>query len=268
MLQSKSKLSKDKINKIICLCLFLATLLISGCTTEADIKRDQMIKSLSIQMVQNQRLSSDTTLQLHDIKQRLGMLTGEVEERGHQISVDQGNKTKEFQGQLDILKTQIDEQSREIATLQNVVSEQKEYLSKVLSSLSSLNKTATDNSLSPYDKAMNDYKNKQYAKAGPALLALLSDKSVTGKRLARVYHNLGMIAYSDGKFENAKTYFSKLITQFPKVSYNANGLLFLARSFQKTSQENEAKQTYNMIIEQYPKTDSAKSAQADLKKLK
>ena len=76
-----------------------------------------------------------------------------------------------------------------------------------------------------------------------------------------------MIAFMDKQDEKALVYFSKLFTQYPKSPYIRNGLLFLGKTFKRSGQVEEAKETFNQLVSQFPKTRQAKEASKLLKAL-
>jgi len=115
---------------------------------------------------------------------------------------------------------------------------------------------------------MDEYGKGRYAQAKGILLKLLEDKSIKGARKARVIHNLGMIAYMDKEFDKGLVYFSRLFTEFEKSGYNKNGLLYLARSFEKLGQKEQAVQTLNELINRFPDAKQVKNAKEMLNRLK
>jgi len=247
--------------------IVFATIFQFGCTTEADIKRDQMIKNLSIQMTQNQQLNQETSSSLDELKTHLGTLSGQVEEREQQITMSQAEKTKRLQENVALLQSKVEEQSKQISSMEEQLTTQKEYLDKLLKTLQELTGKAAYSNLSPYDQAMKDYKASKYKSAWPKMLALLDDKTLGAKQKATVYHNLGMISYHQKRYKDAQTYFSKLLTDFPKSSNNPNALLYLARSFSKLNDKVQAKQAYEMLIQSYPTSKTAATAKKDLESL-
>ena len=58
-----------------------------GCKTQEEIRREQMVDSLGVQMVQSQQLVADTTVKIQALEERLGGLTGKLDELDHNSQV-------------------------------------------------------------------------------------------------------------------------------------------------------------------------------------
>ena len=64
------------------------------------------------------------------------------------------------------------------------------------------------------------------------------------------------------------TYFSKLFTEYPKSIYNPNGLIHLAKTFKAQGDVEQAKETLNLMLENYPTHHRVKIAKNLLAKYK
>lgn len=247
--------------KFILPLAIVATLV--GCKTQEEIRREQMVDSLGVQMVQSQQLVADTTVKIQALEERLGGLTGKLDELDH-------NSQVQLQTQVDTLNQRITLLEESNKALQSKVEEQSKYLQDVLSTLKNLSSgsAAPKKKLSDYEQAMSDYGKGRYSSAKPVLVKLLSDKSIKGAQQARVIHNLGMIAYMDKEYDKALVYFSRLFTEHEKTGYNKNGLLYLARSFEKQGQKEQAVQTLNELIKRFPDAKQVKNAKEMLNRLK
>ncbi len=203
------------------------------------------------------------------------MLTGQVEDTNHSTKEQ---LTKEVQLLRDkvILLEEKDKSSTEtlnmtqkrLTGIEDQLQKQDKYLKKVLATLTGAGavKKATKKR-SAYDSAMYDYKKARYKSAKTKLEALSTNKKIKGSKRARVLHNLGMISFMNKDDNSASAYFGKLFTEFPKSSYNANGLLYLAKSFKRMGQKDQAKQILDELIKRFPKSKRVKEAKALLKKL-
>ncbi len=238
-----------------------AMIMLTGCKTQEQIRREKLVDSLGVQMVQSQELVADTTVKIQALEERLGGLTGKLDELDH-------NSQIQLQTQVDTLNQRITLLEESNKTLQSKVDEQSKYLQEVLGTLKNLSSGAPKKKLSDYDQAMSDYGKGRYGQAKPILVKLLNNKSIKGSQQARVLHNLGMISYMDKEFDKALVYFSRLFTEHGKTGYNKNGLLFLARSFEKLGQKEQASQTLNELIARFPDAKQVKDAKEMLQRLK
>ncbi|WP_127718182.1 tol-pal system YbgF family protein [Halobacteriovorax sp. HLS] len=256
--------------------LALSSLIIFGsCKTQEEIQREQMVDNLSIQMVENQSLTADSKVRLQNIEERLGMLTGQVEETNHSTKEQLSKEVQTLREKVTFLEekekanqTTQDMNQKRLTEIEDQLVKQDAYLKKLLATLSGA--TAAKKSskkLSDYDSAMLDYKKGHYSSARPKLEALESSSKIKGSKRTRVLHNLGMVSYIGKDDKAAVVYFSKLFTEFPKSNYNANGMLFLSKSLVRMKQNDQAKQTLEELIKRFPKSKKVKDAKAMLKKL-
>lgn len=252
----------------ICLPIFLMFSLL-GCATREEIQRRELLSQLADQMQTTQRINSDSIVRLAEIEERIGLVSGKIEETAHSTgqtyqmrltAMEQKNKTVEEQSQHVLVR---------LEQMEKTINAQQKYLEEVLSTLAKLGgkKSSAKSSppASPFDQAMTNYRSGKYDLAFKQLSALIDDKSIKGNRRARVFHNLAMIQYSRKKYDESLTYFSKMLTDFPKSPYNANGLLFLGKAFHDKGNKTEAVQAWNELIKQYPKHKHAATAKKLIK---
>jgi len=250
--------------------LLFTLMTVTSCKTTEDIRREQIVENLSLQMVQTQKLTAETTIKIQDLESRIMKLTGQLEETGHEQKEVLGNAENRLKFQEErekSLQEKISSLESKVVELSKQGAEQKKFIDKVLKSLNKISPTKGGKTLSPYQQAMNDYRRGRYKKAKVQLSELYNNKKIKGKRKARITHNLGMISYMDKNYKEALVYFSKLYTSFAKTSYASNGLLFLAKSFKELNQKEESKQTLQQLITQYPKSKQVAEAKKILKKL-
>jgi len=245
------------------LCLFF----IFSCKTQEQIRRQQMVDNMALQMVQNQKLSANATVQLQSLEEKISHITGKFEEKNHKKEIIIQKDLEILKKKMSILQeldqnnqSQINALDSDIEVIKLKLEENKKFMTKVLETLDKISKKSIPKKINPYNKAIRLYRSGRYQKARPALERLLKSRRVRGNKKARVYHNLGMIAYMNKRYGEATVLFSKLFTQFPKAPYNPNGLLFLGKSFLKLGQKENAKGIFKELIKKYPKSKKAKEA--------
>ncbi len=241
----------------------------TACKTREDIAREQMVDNIAVQIQDNQKLSADATVRLQQIEERLSAITGKVEETQHEANQSIDTKVKIVEERLTLLETNQQSQTEKLKTIEGKLAQQDKYLKDVLKTLQGLSKkpSRSKKKSSPYQEAMRNYGKGKYKLAKTQLEELITNKKLKSSQIARITHNLGMIAYMDKDNQKALIYFSKLFTQYPKTGYNKNGLLFLARTFERLGQKEEAKQTLNELIQKFPKAKQVKQAKKMLGKL-
>ena len=246
----------------------------SSCTTQADIQREQTVDAMKLQMVQSQQHTGEHLVKIEDIQQQIAQLRGAIEEGGHEQKESLKVTIKQMEDRLLFVEESNKMLKENLESVRTQLKEQKDFLAKVLKTLESASKSPKKiankkkgKKKSSYDKAMGLYKIRHYTKVRPIFIELLKDKKIKGNKRARIYHNLGMIQFVKKKNEDALIYFSQLFTEHPKASYNANGLLYMAKAFQRLKRKEESKQTLEELIKRYPKAKQIKEAKAILKKL-
>lgn len=258
--------------KKMILSLILVSL-ISSCKTQEQIKREQMVEIMSVQVSQGQKVTADATVKLQNLEEKVMMLQGQLEETGH--VKDQGlvSLNERLKAQEELIKSltkTISDQDEKVSALQDRLSTQDKLLSEILSTVKSAttpNKVKAAEKVSAYDQAMNLYAKGKYSEAKPALETLMNDSKIKGLQKARILHNLGMISFSQKNDQDTLTYLSKLFTEYPKSTYNANGLIHMAKVFIKLKQNDQAKLTLEEMLKNFPKHKSAGTAKEMLSKL-
>jgi TolA-binding protein len=253
--------------------LLITILILVGCKTTEEIQRDKLVDSMSVQLVEQQKLVAESTLQMQGLEEKIGQMTGQFEETDHERATTVNEEITKIKEQVKVMQEGQQAQSTELGEIQNSLVEQKKYIESVLSTLSKIaNKKprakSTGKPKSPYNQAMFDYKKAKYKIALPQFETLLSSKKVKGNKEARVFHNMGMIYFMKKDYPSAVTYFSKLLSNHPKAPYNANGLLYLGKSFIGLKQKDQAQQTFETLIASYPKSKYVKSAKKELESIK
>lgn len=258
----------------------LILFILVSCKTQEQIRREQLVESLASQMRQGQNVSANFTVELAEVKKQIMQLQGMIEESGQQSQVSQETRITDLQSRVQVLEektntlvTKLDEQAKAIETMKTQLTEQGKYLETLLKTLKNINKAPkstkkkTASKQSPYQEAMESYSKGQYKMARAQLAKLESSKSYKSKARARILHNLGMAEYMLKNDQNALVYFSKLYSEQPTSAYNANGLLFMAKCFQRLKRNDEAKATLQELMTKFPKSKKVAEAKKLLKVL-
>lgn len=256
-------------NKLIASLILVS--LFSSCKTQEQIKREQMVEIMSVQVTQGQKVTADATVKLQNLEEKIMMLQGQLEETGHTKDQNVSSLNERLKAQEELIKSltqSLSEQTNSVAKMQDRLTAQDKLLSEILSTVKSATSApAPSKEVSAYDQAMGLYGKGKYKEAKPALESLLNDSKVKGLQKARVLHNLGMISFSQKNDQDTLTYLSKLFTDYPKSTYNANGLIHMAKVFIKLNQKDQAKVTLEEMLKNFPKHKSAKTAKDMLSKL-
>ncbi|MBT7609746.1 MAG: tetratricopeptide repeat protein [Bacteriovoracaceae bacterium] len=256
------------------LLLILLGLNLTSCKTQDEIQREQQVDSLSLQMVQGQQHSGENLIKIQELQEQIAKLQGSLDESTHGQKESLKVSIKHLEDRIVYIEESNKMLQENLESARAQIKDQRAFLDKVLKTLSKAStkknkKIAKKKSKKKtgYNSAMELYKKKYYTKVRPIFIKMLKDKKIKGNKRARIYHNLGMIHYIKKKNEDALIYFSQLFTEYPKAIYNANGLLYMAKAFNRLKRKPESKQTLEELIKRYPKAKQVKEAKAILKKL-
>ncbi|WP_372652342.1 tol-pal system YbgF family protein [Halobacteriovorax sp.] len=248
--------------------LMLSSILcVTACKTQEEIQREQVVDNISIQMVENQKLTAGANIRLQNIEEKLGMLTGQVEDTNHSTKEELTKQVEELKAKITLLEEKDKSKDEKLEKIEEQLKQQDSYLKKLLKTLSSKTSSKKSKKKTPYQEAMSTYSSGNYKKAQSLLSNLESNKRIKGGQRARVLHNLGMSAYINKNNNDATVAFGKLFTEFPKSNYNANGLLYLSKTLKRLKQNEQAKQTLQELIKRFPKSKRVKEAKSILAKL-
>ncbi len=245
-----------------------------SCKTAEQIEREQAMDRLDGEVKSSLKTNADLVSRITKLEENLGQVTGQFEEKDYEKRKVLFTEMRKLEAKILILEDSNKILSDEMKKVQASQQEQKQYLEKVLSTLSSMNASASKSSAksekkkdqsSPYQEAMKLYGDGKYAESKTLLLDLANSEK--GNKLARVMHNLGMISFMDKKDDEALVYFSKLYANHPKSDFTPNGLLYMSKVLSRQGKKEEAKSALNELIKTYPGHKKAKEASELIKKM-
>ena len=255
---------------ILSTLLIFNFLLLTGCKTQSQIRREQQMENLTSQVSQGQRLVADSTIRLQEMEERIGHLHGALEEKGYAEQIEREEALSDMNSRMDTIEATQKAIQRQLEQQKNQMDAQKEYLDQVLKTLEELSRASVDikkkSTKQVYDQAVQLYRSAKYQESRKYFEELLNRQTSDAIR-THTYHNLGMIEFMDQRFSQAVAYFGRLFTEFSDSGYNRNGLLFLAKSFEKEGQKNEAIQTLQQLIQRFPDANRIDEAKQMLAKL-
>ncbi|MFG1486088.1 tetratricopeptide repeat protein [Halobacteriovorax sp. RZ-2] len=241
----------------------------TSCKTQEQIEREQKINTMSVQMQQNQKLNADSVSKMQELQDSVLQFQGQLEE----YTNGKDQKLETVDQKLLKLEEQNTALTDEVTKLTAKIEEQDKFIKEVLALLkkkeSKRKELAKAKNRSPYNQAMFLYGKGKYSEARPILEKLFKEGKIKGKRRGRIIHNLGMISYIQKRNDDAVTYFSTLYTSMPSSAYNGNGLVYLARTFKRQGQTEQAIVTLEEMLKSFPKSrhvPTAKKLLASYKK--
>jgi TolA-binding protein len=256
-------------NKILILSLVLS--LTSCIKTAEQVQREKRFENMSEQMKDSQGLVADLIGQMKDMQSQLDKLNGKVEELEHrqkQVKPDELHKMAENMNQI---KTQQESEATQLLQIQNELKEQRVFIEKVTKSLDAMGKEAAAPKRSQKKSAKEELNsaielvNKhKYSAAREGLEALINNPDLNPSENNKLFHGLGRVEYNTKNYDQALVYFSKIYTKYPKATLAPSSLLFIGRTLKKMGKNDEGKEAFNKLIEDYPKSKEAKEVKHEL----
>ena len=250
--------------------MLLISLLLSGCKTTEQIRQEKRVDDLA-------SLSADYDGRLQSLEASVQQLHGQIEESEHRAQTAAGEDLQNLQKTVELLSAQFkalqetqQEQAKILQEIKSQLGSQQKYIGDVAASLTALG-PKNHNSSAPwqtnFDLGQKYFKENKYDKALPLLQPLLQEKALKGKQRSALLHSLGVIAYTQKDDDQAIYYLGTLYQEFPKSTYNQNGLWVLGKSFQRQGQRDKAIATWEELQASFPQAKRAAQAQAEIKKL-
>ena len=236
--------------------------------TAEQVEREKRMETMSEQMKDSQGLVADMVSDLKELKNQINKLNGRLEELEHkngQMSPETLTKMNET---VTMLKAQQETSSTQLNQIQNELKEQRAFIEKVTTSLSSqssgASKSQKKRAKNELNHALELIKKDAYADARAELEPLIDHSDLTPGEKNKVLFGLGKVEYFTKNHEKSMVYFSKIFSRFPKASLAPACLLFIGRNLEKMNKKEEAKEAFTKVIEDYPGTSEAKEAKKEL----
>jgi TolA-binding protein len=246
-------------------------ILTTACIKTADqVNREKRFEAMSENMKDSQGLLADVMTQLKNMQSQLDKLNGRVEELEYRNKQIDPEAIKKMNENLTLLQSQQQMDSQQLTQIQAELKEQRGFLEKVTTTLSSMgNEKARSSSKKKSAKAqLNDaldlVKAKDYAKARTALESMISAEGLSAGDNNRLFHGLGRVEYESKNYDKALVYFSKIYTKYPKSSLAPNALLYIGKSLKKLGKKDEAKEAFTRCAEDYPGSHEAAEAKKEI----
>lgn len=244
----------------------LAVLLLSSaCIKTADqVNRERRMDTVSEQMKDSQGLIADLISQIKEMQSQVNQLNGKVEELEYKQKQIDPQSISKMNETLEHVKVRQETEAGQLAQIQAELKEQRTFMEKVTSSLSSMKSSAkASQKKSPKEElaqGLDLIVKDKYGEARKVLEGLIDHKSLTAGENNKVLHGLGKVEYYTNNPEKSLVYMSKVFTKYPKSSLAPNCLYFIGRSLKKLGKKEEANQAFDKVISDYPETRDAKNA--------
>ena len=249
------------------LSVVLLLILSTACIKTADqVNREKRFEAMTENMKDSQGLLADVVGQMRDMQSQLDKMNGRIEEMEHRNKQIDPQAIQKMNENLTLLQTQQQSDSEALSKIQAELKEQRAFLEKVTSSLSSMGSEKPRSSgkkknvKADLSDALSLVKEGKYSQAKSELESLVDAEGLSPGDNNKIMHGLGRIEYYTKNYDKALVYFSKIYTKYPKASLAPNSLLYIAKSLKKLGKKDEAKEAFTRVAEDYP--GSSESAEA------
>lgn len=251
--------------------LISISLLLSSCfKTAEDIRREQLIDQ---QLAQSSKIIAQLTNEVSTLKNRISLTSGQIEEIDHKTkessakqNTTMGQNIEQLSEQVNLLRTENSDLKKELVQVQGEIKSQQTYIKNITGSLTKMAGPSKSSSNSLLKQAHNAFEKGQRSKAKELYLEVLGENKINAAQRNGVYYNIGIIDYREKSYSEALVYFSKIYTKYPRSSYAARSLLYIARSFKKMNKKDEANASYQELITKYPQSKQIKFAKQEMTK--
>jgi TolA-binding protein len=254
--------------------LIASLLLFTGClkTTE-QVRREQMVVDMNQQVGQNQKVVADMQTRIDELQKQVDSMNGRFEEIEHK-STESSKAEKmgmeatvtQLQEEVAILKSAQETQKTEIKQLSQLVEQQKEFIQKVTKTLGGIS-SGVSKPRSRYDEANRLYEKGKLSEAKTLYLEILGTEKLGPAQNNLIYFNLGQIEFNNKKYDDALVYFSKIIANYPNSSYAPRSMLFIGKCFKAKEAKAEAKEAFQTLLKNYPKSPQVEMAKKELNEI-
>ena len=152
--------------------IWMLFFLVSCFKTAEEIKRDEMVDQMSVQLEQSSTLVADLTQQVTDLQTRLANTTGQIEEIDHKTQKTSAEQRQtleqsiaQLQEQVKALTAQSSENKNLLNQLQSDLNAQKRYSKKVAKTLGKIAKDSQGPNLKDAHKLFEKNKLKEAEEA-------------------------------------------------------------------------------------------------------
>ncbi len=251
--------------------LFILSLSTSCIKTAEQVQREKRFDNMSEQMTDSQSLIGDMVSQMKDMQGQLDKMNGRLEVMEHKQKQIDPEAVKGLNENVGVIQGQRQADTAQMTQIQNELKEQKAFLEKLMTTLSNMGEKSSAAPAKSKKKSAKDdlgtalalVKNNEFDQAKSQLLGLLEEDLSPGDQ-NKVLHGLGRVEFYSKNYDKALVYFSKIYTKFPKASLAPSSLLFIGKSLQKLGKNDEAKEAFAKLTEDYPGASEVSEAKKEL----
>jgi len=229
--------------------LFLLVVLIAGCQTKNDLKREQELERLKSDVSYARGTKADLEQVSEEMRtdmQRLKQQVEDLSQNQHTLEEQYKNEVKNLTQRITVL-----EQKQEAVEAHEQA--------QVQAQTTRVNKASFEYGKKFYDEG--DF--------GEALEVWKEfKKKAKGEDLKKTRFYIGEAYFGEKEYATAALEYSEFKKHYPKDALASLATLKQGMAFKNLQKSKEAKLFFQEVVDKYPKSPSAQKAKAELKKMK
>ena len=229
--------------------LSMGFLLLSGCKTKGEIRREQEMERLKTDVKEAREIKADLDTTVEELRLEVARLTSVNEE---QAAIHR-NIAEELKNQVTTLQTRIQ------ALEQRAVSE--ELAIKHSASTKSVS------SGSNFEKGKKLYEEGKFEEAEEILREVLREASKGSELSKKTQFLIGEVLFSSKDYASSALEFAEFRKTYPKDSLVPTAIYRQAWAFKNLGKSQDAKLFFKELIELHPSHPMGQRAKNDLKKM-
>lgn len=248
----------------------LAVFALSGCTTKAELKRQQELERIKQEVTVAKSAHVDTESQIDEVRTDLQKLSLSADQQAAALRAQTEDLRKEMAGlvtRLSSLEQRLVEEEMARKALQAELRAGRDLRDDEPREEKTEKKPAEEKKHLTYDQAKKLFDEKKYAAAIDALRGLLERRS-TGAEAKNARFLLGEALFQSKEYAPAALAFDDFKKQHPNDAAAPQAMYRQANAFRLLGKKDEARLFYQDLLEKFPKSNQAAKAKNELKKLK
>jgi TolA-binding protein len=247
------------------------SLAIAGCTTKAELKRQQELERIKQDVTVAKTAHVDTESQLEDVRTDLQKLALSVEQQ-HDATTSQVNELRrELAGivtRLHSLEQKLLEEEMARKGMQAELRAAREDADKADKSERVDRKADEEKKRATFDQAKKLFDEGKFESAVLALREVIAGKKASSPEGKTARFLLGEALFQGKEYAAAALAFDDFKKQYPNDPAIPQAMYRQANAFRLLGKKEEARLFYQDVIDKFPKSSQAGRAKNELKKLK
>ena len=252
--------------------LLVVVVLAGGCTTKAELKRQQELERIKQDVTVAKTAHVDAELQLDELRTDMQKLTLSVEQRYDATAGQLAELRRELTGlvtRLHSLEQKLLEEEMARKALQAELRTAREDAEKASEKEKRTERKADEERKhATFEQGKKLFDDGKFDLAVQTLREVIAEKKGSGAESKSARFLLGEALFKGKEYAAAALAFDEFKKQYPNDAAVPQAMYRQANAFRLLGKKDEARLFYQDLIDKFPKSSQATRAKAELKKLK